>query len=122
MKAIYLPLFFSGFRDFLNHPSRLAASGANLFFFVRLCFAISILCASAQFYFMRFGAIIIVCALTRLLFYARQRNFMPRQFSSLTGFYPDRGGVEARGRLRACSQRLSRHFNTIAPLGAEDWQ
>lgn len=48
MKAIYLPLFFSGFRDFLNHPSRLAASGANLFFFVRLCFAISILCASAQ--------------------------------------------------------------------------
>ena len=50
MKAIYLPLFFSGFRDFLNHPSRLAASGANLFFFVRLCFAIFILYALAQFY------------------------------------------------------------------------
>ena len=33
MKAIYLPPFFSGFRDFLNHPSRLAASGANLFFY-----------------------------------------------------------------------------------------
>ena len=32
MKAIYLPLFFSRFRGFLNHPSRLAASCANLFF------------------------------------------------------------------------------------------
>ena len=31
------------------------------------------------------------------LFYALQRNFMPRQFSSLAGFYPDRGGVEATG-------------------------
>ena len=46
---------------------------------------------------MHLGAIFILCASTRLLFYARQRNFMPRQFSSLAGFYPDRGGVEATG-------------------------
>ena len=48
-----------------------------------------------DYYFMHLGAIL--RTLVRFLFYARQRNFMPRQFSSLTGFYPDRGGVEATG-------------------------
>ena len=72
--------------------------------------------------FTHLGTIFILCASTRLLFYARQRNFMPRQFSSLTGFYPDRGGVEATGQTASLLVRLPRRFNTIAPLGAEDWQ
>ena len=66
MKAIYLPLFFSGFRDFLNHPSRLAASGANLFFYHEIMLR--------NFYFMRFGAI---------LFYALRRNYYCMRFDTI---------------------------------------
>ena len=50
-----------------------------------------------QYNFTHLGTIFILCASTQLLFYARQRNFMPWQFSSLAGFYPDRGGVEVTG-------------------------
>ena len=46
-----------------------------------------------------------------------QGNFRHWQASTPIGVV-----LKRRGRLRACSQRLSRRFNTIAPLGAEDWQ
>ena len=52
----------------------------------------------------------------------RFAQFYARQFSSLAGFYPVGVVLKWRGRLRACSQRLSRRFNTIAPLGAEACQ
>ena len=72
----------------------------------------NILCASAQFYapwcdyyFMRVSAIL--C----------QGNFRHWQASTPIGVV-----LKRRGRLRACSQRLPRRFNTIAPLGAEACQ
>ena len=91
----------------------------------------NILCPSARllfysiwynFYFMHLGAIIILCASTRLLFYARQRNFMQGNFRHWQASTPIGVVLKWRGRLRACSQRLPRRFNTIAPLGAEDCQ
>ena len=62
---------------------------------------------------MCFGPIIILCA---------SRNFMQGNFRHWQASTPIGVVLKRRGRLRACSQRLSRHFNTIAPLGAEDWQ
>ena len=59
----------------------------------------------SNYYFMRFGAILCFS------------NFRHWQASTPIGVV-----LKRRGRLRACSQRLSRHFNTIAPLGAEAWQ
>ena len=56
-------------------------------------------------YFMRVSAIL--C----------QGNFRHWQASTPIGVV-----LKRLGRLRACSQRLPRRFNTIAPLGAEDWQ
>ena len=88
--------------------------------------AIYILCASAQFYawydfyFMRVCAIL--RTLVQFLFYARQRNFMQGNFCHWQASTPIGVVLKRRGRLRACSQRLPRRFNTIAPLGAEDWQ
>ena len=65
------------------------------------------------YYFMNIRAIFILCA---------SAQFYAKQFSSLAGFYPVGVVLKWRGRLRACSQRLPRRFNTIAPLGAEAWQ
>ena len=64
----------------------------------------------------------ILCASTRLLFYARQRNFMQGNFRHWQASTPIGVVLKRRSRLRACSQGLPRRFNTIAPLGAEDWQ
>ena len=58
-----------------------------------------------DYYFMRVSAIL--C----------RGNFRHWQASTPIGVV-----LKWRGRLRACSQRMPRRFNTIAPLGAEDWQ
>ena len=73
-----------------------------------------------DFYFMRVSAIL--RTLIRFLFYARQRNFMQGNFRHWQASTPIGVVLKRRGRLRACSQRLPRRINTIAPLGAEDWQ
>ena len=78
--------------------------------------AIIILCASAQFYapwndlyFMRFDAIIILCA---------SAQFYAMQFSSLAGFYPDRGGVEVTGQtaslLAKAAPSLQHHSSIVS--------
>ena len=98
--------------------------------------AILILCASAQFYapwydfyFMRFDAIIILCTLVQ--FYAPWYDFYFMRVSAILcqgnfrhwlASTPIGVVLKRRGRLRACSQRMPRHFNTIAPLGAEACQ
>ena len=100
--------------------------------------AILILCASAQFYapwydfyFMRFDAIIILCTLVQLLFYVLRRDYYFMRVSAILcrgnfrhwqASTPIGVVLKRRGGLRACSQRLPRRFNTIAPLGAEDCQ
>ena len=56
---------------------------------------------------MRFDAIIILCA---------SAQFYARQFLSLAGFYPDRGGVEATGQtasLLAKAAPSHQHHSSI---------
>ena len=93
---------------------------------------IFILCASTRllFYarqrnFMHLGTIYFLCASTRLLFYARQRNFMQGNFRHWQASTPIGVVLKWRGRLRACSQRLPRRFNTIGQVqhrSAIGWQ
>ena len=82
-------------------------------------------------YIMPFGAIIILFNLVQFLFYALRRNYYFMRVSVILcrgnfrhwqASTPIGVVLKRRGRLRACSQRLPRRFNTIAPLGAEDWQ
>ena len=97
----------------------LSSKPANLHVFnLLLCF--NFYAPWCNLYFMRFCAIL--RTLVRFLFYARQRNFMQGNFRHWQASTPIGVVLKRRGRLRACSQRLPRHFNTIAPLGAEDWQ
>ena len=62
-----------------------------------------------NFYFMRFDAIIILCA---------SRNFMPRQFSSLAGFYPDRGGVEVTGQTASLLAKAAPSLQHHSSIGS----
>ena len=71
-----------------------------------------------NYYFMHLGAIFILYASTRLLFYARQRNFMPRQFSSLAGFYPDRGGVEVTGQTASLLAKAAPSLQHHSSIGS----
>ena len=68
------------------------------------------------FYFMRVSAIL--RTLVRLLFYARQRNFMPKQFSSLAGFYPDRGGVEVTGQTASLLAKAAPSLQHHSSIGS----
>ena len=78
--------------------------------------AIIILCASAQFYapwndfyFMRLDAILVLFA---------SAHFYAGQFSSLAGFYPDRGGVEVTGQtaslLAKAAPSLQHHSSIVS--------
>ena len=78
--------------------------------------ALIIFCASAQFYapwndlyFMRLDAIIILCA---------SAQFYAWQFSSLAGYYPDRGGVEVTGQtaslLAKAAPSLQHHSSIVS--------
>ena len=87
-----------------------------------LCPSTPLLFYALQRNFTHLGTIYILCASTRLLFYARQRNFMQGNFRHWQASTPIVVVLKWRGRLRACSQRLPRRFNTIAPLWAEDCQ
>ena len=60
----------------------------------------------------------ILRTLVRLLFYARQRNFMPKQFSSLAGFYPDRGGVEVTGQTASLLAKAVPSFQHHSSIGS----
>ena len=74
------------------------------------------LCASAQFhapwydfYFMRFEAIIILCA---------SAQFYAKQFSSLAGFYPDRGGVEVTGQTASLLAKAAPSLQHHSSIGS----
>ena len=80
-------------------------------------------------YFMRVSAIL--RTLVRFLFYVLRRDYYFMRVSAILcqgnfrhwqASTPIGVVLKRLGRLRACSQRLSRRFNIIAPLGAEDWQ
>ena len=61
------------------------------------------------FYFMHLGAIYILCATAQ--FYARQ-------FSSLAGFYPDRGGVEVTGQTASLLAKAVPSFQHHSSIGS----
>ena len=58
---------------------------------------------------MRFDAIIILCA---------SAQFYARQFSSLAGFYPDRGGVEATGQTASLLAKATPSLQHHSSIGS----
>ena len=111
-----------------DRPLRSADLAGSDYYFMYLE-AIIIFALRHNYYFMRFSAIL--RTLVRFLFYALRRDYYFMRVSAILCFSNFRHwqastpiGVvlKRRGRLRACSQRLPRHFNTIAPLGAEACQ
>ena len=62
-----------------------------------------------NYYFMRFDAIIILCA---------SAQFYARQFSSLAGFYPDRGGVEATGQTASSLAKAAPSLQHHSSIGS----
>ena len=76
---------------------------------------------------MRFDAIIILCALRNfthlgtIIILCASAQFYARQFSSLAGFYPDRGGVEATGQTASLLAKAApslQHHSSIGELKA----
>ena len=62
-----------------------------------------------NFYFIRFDAIIILCA---------SAQFYARQFSSLAGFYPDRGGVEVTGQTASLLAKAAPSLQHHSSIGS----
>ena len=62
-----------------------------------------------NFYFMRFDAIIILCA---------SAQFYAKQFSSLAGFYPDRGGVEVTGQTASLLAKAAPSLQHHSSIGS----
>ena len=58
---------------------------------------------------MPIGAIIILCA---------SAQFYARQFSSLAGFYPDRGGVEATGQTASLLAKAAPSLQHHSSIGS----
>ena len=73
---------------------------------------------------MRFDAIIILCALRNfthlgtIIILCASAQFYARQFSSLAGFYPDRGGVEATGQTASLLAKAAPSLQHHSSIGS----
>ena len=68
---------------------------------------IFILCASAQFYAPWYD-----------YYFMRFAQFYARQFPSLTGFYPDRGGVEVTGQTASLLAKTAPSLQHHSSIGS----
>ena len=116
----YNGFVLSSYPSLMGYKEYLRISISTKYYFLRYSpiFFISAPCAVGGSPLFKFRKLINTFQPSFRIILCPRGNFMPRQFSSLTGFYPDRGGVEVTGQTASLLAKAAPSLQHHSSIGS----